>query len=164
MATKWQRFDVKIPKEFRKTTLIAKDIIEHIKKRSEDGVGVRAVGNNVALDYDWPKYSKEYINSLDFKIAGKNKNRIDLTLTGDMLASIEYLKKKKDNVLQIGFKRGDQENGKADGNIRGTYGNPSPIRGKKRNFLGITTQELKEILSKYKKKFGKVKGAITPNR
>lgn len=81
------------------------------------------------------KYSKDYINSLDFKVAGKGKTP-NLQLSGDMLASIKLLDSTR-NWIEIGFEKGTEENGKADGNIRGTYGQSSPV-GPARDFLGIT--------------------------
>lgn len=94
------------------------------------------------------RYSDSYKDSLDFKIAGKGP--VNLQLSGDMLAALKPLKMTK-NWIEVGFDRGSDENAKADGNIRGTYGKSSPIPGKARDFLGITERELMKIL-KYVKK------------
>lgn len=87
------------------------------------------------------------MNSLDFKIAGKSKN-VDLTLSGEMLQSIQLLNHKKGEIT-IGFDRGDKENNdKATGHITGFYGR-SKVQ-KVRDFLGITETDFKrKILSKY---------------
>ena len=99
----------------------------------------------------FPKYSKKsnysesYKKSLDFKIAGKSASKINLQLSGDMLAAITVLKYAKDSV-EIGFEKGSEENARADGNIRGTYGQDAPNPRISRDFLGISEKELSKIL------------------
>jgi len=91
------------------------------------------------------EYSPEYKNSIDFKNAGKSKNALpNLQLSGDMLAALKVLDSTK-NYITVGFEKGSDENGKADGNIRGTYGKPSPV-GPKRDFLGISDKELVKLV------------------
>jgi len=143
MAAKWQRKKINIPDDFGPADreLIAADIIEHIRLRTESGRNKK--------NRPFPKYSKEYIESLDFKIAGKKPGKVDLTLTGDMLIALDLISHKKGELL-IGYENGTIENAKADGNIRGTYGNPSPIPGKARDFLGITKKKLGEIVRSYR--------------
>lgn len=140
MATKHQKFEVNLARYSpSEREAISLEIIEYIKERTRQGKDVN--GNA------FKKYSTAYETSLNFKIAGKTKGFVDLTLSGDMLDSIQLLKNAP--KVQIGFEKGSVENGKADGNIRGTYGNPSPIPGKARPFLGIKAAELKAILEKY---------------
>jgi hypothetical protein len=91
-------------------------------------------------------YSKSYKESLDFKIGGKS-SKPNLTLSGDMLDSIELISQRSGNLL-IGFENGTEENAKAEGNIKGTYGQKKPT-GKARDFLGITQKDLNAILDKY---------------
>jgi len=112
-------------------------IVERIVARTQDG-----------LDREgkkFKKYSPEYIKSLDFEIAGKSKGDINLTLSGDMLAALKPLKI-TDSQIVIGFDNGTEENARADGNIRGTYGKPTPDKSKARDFLGITRAELRDLL------------------
>lgn len=120
---------------------LADDILEYIKRRTESGV-----------DKDgrkFPGYSKAYIESLDFKIGGKRKGKVDLTLSGDMLASLDLLKHKKGELV-IGFEPGTDENARAEGNILGSYGgDPNP--SKARDFLGISEKDLKRIQRDYLK-------------
>jgi len=111
-------------------------IIEHIVDRSQRG-----------LDKDghkFPKYSKSYIQSLDFKNAGKSPSKIDLQLSGDMLAALQLISHKSGN-LSIGFENGTTENAKAEGNILGSYGG-SPKPSKARDFLGIQGPKLRELI------------------
>lgn len=60
-----------------------------------------------------------------------------------MLAALKLLNHKPGNLM-IGFENGTLENDKAEGNILGTYGG-APT-GKRRNFLGIQTRKLKELI------------------
>jgi hypothetical protein len=106
MGADWQRIEIAIPKEITETEKLAlgEDIIEYMRKRTESGKDNRGGS--------FPKYSKEYMKSLDFKIAGKN-SKVNLMQTGDMLADIEVLEIKKDKLV-IGFEKGSLSNDKAD--------------------------------------------------
>lgn len=134
---------------------IAEEIIEHIRERTESGVGVRRRGAGFQ-EYDFPSYSESYVKSLDFKIAGKSKNKVNLTLSGDMLIAIDYLKHFSDSQsVVVGYKKSDkEENARAEGNQLGTYGKSRPRPGKKRSFLGIHRDALNEILAKYERNSG----------
>lgn len=133
--------EIKIPENYKLKPQQREDladlIIEHIFDRTNRGLNKNGKA--------FPGYSKEYLESLDFKVSGKSKNKVNLQLSGDMLAAIKLLKSKKDAVV-IGFDAGSEENAKAEGNILGTYGQDAPIRGKKRDFLGIEPKKLKELL------------------
>ena len=140
MATKWQKIKIDLsgyglsPDQKDE---VADLIIERIVNRTDQG-----------KDKDgrkFPGYSKSYKESLDFKVAGKT-NKVDLQLSGDMLAALSVLDKTSRSVT-IGFERGSEENAKADGNIRGTYGKPTPNPDKARDFLGISDRELSKIIN-----------------
>ncbi len=140
MAAKWQRVSIQIPKEYgpRERVAIAQDIVDLIVERTKDGKDK----NNRAFK----KYSEEYKDSLDFKIAGKT-SQVDLTLSGDMLGALDLLSHKSGKII-IGYENGSEENARADGNIRGTYGHSKPITTG-RDFLGITDRDLDRILKNY---------------
>lgn len=140
MAAKWQRIKIDLsgyglnPDQKDE---VADLIIERIVSRTTKGI-----------DKDgekFPKYSKSYKESLDFKVAGKKGRPVDLQLSGDMLAALDVLNQTSRSVT-IGFEPGSEENAKADGNIRGTYGKPSPNPKKARDFLGISDDELAKIV------------------
>ena len=145
MATKWQRFNVDLS-DFDLTSdekeQVGDLIVERIVNRTDKGID--ADGEKFA------PYSKGYLKSLNFKIAGKSKAKVDLQLSGDMLAALKVLKDKGDS-LTIGFERGSVENAKADGNIRGTYGQPKPNPFLSRDFLGISDVELIKIVKTIKR-------------
>lgn len=138
MATKWQKIKIDLSghglNEDQRHE-VADLVIERIVNRTDQGI-----------DKDgkrFPAYSKSYKESLDFKIAGKGP--VNLQLSGDMLAAIEALEVTSRSAT-IGFEKGSEENAKADGNIRGTYGNSIPIKGKARDFLGISEKDLLKII------------------
>jgi hypothetical protein len=140
MAAKHQKIAIQLPKALTASQreAVAGDVIEHIRKRSRKGLDK----NN----RPFAKYSKEYTESLDFKVAGKSK-KVDLTLSGDMLGAIDLIEHGKGKIV-IGFEDGTGENARADGNIRGTYGQKSQT-APKRDFLGIGKSDLNKILAKY---------------
>lgn len=134
--------DVNISKKYGPAAreAIAQDIIDFIVKRTVTE-SVDKNGNPL------PKYSKGYTKSLDFKNAGKTE-KVDLTLSGDMLGTMDLVRHSS-GLLRIGYGRGHDERGKAEGNILGTYGKSSPIKGKQRDFLGINKSEIDNIVSNY---------------
>lgn len=112
-------------------------VIEHIVERTQGGKDKNGK--------KFPAYSRSYIQSLDFKNANKSPSRVDLQLSGDMLAAISLLSDAS-GVLKIGFKNNTPENDKAEGNILGSYGG-SPNAKKARDFLGIEQKKLNELIN-----------------
>lgn len=133
MATKHQFVTIPIDPDFtrQERVAISADVIKFMIKRSKSG---RAVNNR-----GFPPYSKGY-----FK-----RGLVDLTLSDTMLKAMRLLAT-REGELDIGYVDGTRENGKADGNQRGTYGRRSPIPGKARKFLGITQKDLNVILKKHR--------------
>lgn len=111
-------------------------IIEEIISRT--GRGIDKDGKR------FPGYSEAYKNSLDFKIAGKSKSKVDLELSGDMLGSLEVIKIEAPFVT-IGFDPGDEAADKAEGNIIGSYGKSSGSPAKARNFLGLPPKVMERL-------------------
>lgn len=118
-------------------------IIEHIVDRTQRGLDKEGK--------KFPAYSSSYVKSLDFKIAGKSRSKVDLQLSGDMLAAIQLLREKKGEIV-VGFERGAEENDRAEGNILGSYGK-SPNPSKARDFLGIERSKLKELIAYVKDQY-----------
>lgn len=118
--------------------IILEEVVDFIKKRTRKG-----------KDKDnrsFAAYSKEYKQSLDFKNAGKSGSKVNLVLSGDMLAALDVLSHRNGSGF-IGYESGTEENSRAEGNIKGTYGQRKPISGKKRDFLGITEKDLEKVLN-----------------
>lgn len=137
-----QKIRISIPDDLRpiERLELADLIIEHIVDRSQRGLDKN--GN------PFPKYSKGYMKSLNFSNAGKDKS-VNLELSGDMLAALNLLKHSSGELV-LGYERGTKENDIAEGNIRGTYGQSTPIPGKKRDFLGIESKKLRELINAVK--------------
>jgi len=142
VATKWQRIRIDLPKTYDSTERLAigQEIIDQIQKRTEQGKDKKGI--------PFIEYSEAYKNSLNFKIGGKSKSKVNLRLSGDMMAALKIINEAPGSVT-VGFENGTEDNGKADGNIRGTYGSPSPKKGKARDFLGIQPSEKTKILNRF---------------
>lgn len=113
---------------------LAIDIILYIQERSIEGRDKN--------EDKMPKYNKDYA-----ELKGVGINDVDLTDSGDLLSSITLLESTTGSIT-IGFPKGDDLlNGKAEGNIKGTYGQSSPIPGKKRDFLGIDSIILESFIN-----------------
>jgi hypothetical protein len=153
---KWQREKIKIRKDLGplQREAVGLEIIERIKDRTKKGFDRKGK--------KFPGYSKNYTESLDFKIAGKSAGKVDLELSSEMMNSIEVLSHKKGEIV-IGFDKGNSDlNGKVEGNRLGTYGG-KPKRGKKRDFLGIQRKDLVKIQNNYdynKEERNKIKDRI----
>lgn len=140
----WQRINIEIPEDLGPSQRLelADLIIEHIVDRTDRG-----------LDKDgkrFPKYSSKsnyspnYVRSLDFKNANKSNSKINLQLSGDMLAALELISHRAGSLI-IGYQNGTEENDKAEGNILGSYGR-SPNPSLARDFLGLQSAKLRELI------------------
>lgn len=137
-----QKFTVRIPDEFDFETraAIGSDIVELIQRRTAQGKDK----NNK----NFPGYSEDYTESFDFKLAGKSKGDVNLSLSGEMMNALTLLENTTGS-LTIGIPTGDTfNNDKAEGNIKGSYGG-SPNPKKARDFMGISQSDLDTILQKY---------------
>jgi hypothetical protein len=127
-------FEVELPRDYKpdERKAIAAEIIDLVISRTEDG-----------KDKDnksFAKYSKAYAKE-------KGQANVDLTCSGEMLAEMELLKQSSGKI-RIGIDPGSSIVGKVEGNVLGTYGNSQPVT-KGRDFLGITADDLRDILSRY---------------
>jgi hypothetical protein len=115
---------------------LAEAVIDFIIARTQAGIGVKPRGRGFQ-NFDFPAYTEEYSKK-------KKKTRVNLVDTFDMLNNIDLISHKKGSLL-IGFERGSDLNGKAEGNALGSYGR-SPNKKKARPFLGITKNDLDAVL------------------
>jgi hypothetical protein len=129
---------------------IAQDIVDFVVNRTKKGVDKNGAplpafsGKNKT-----GKYSTGYANSVDFRAAGKSPSKLNLMLSGDMLAAMRELKNKSTStLLAIGYSKSDPEAGRVEGNVLGTYGQSKPVT-KGRDFLGISQKDLQKILKQY---------------
>lgn len=146
MATKWQRVSFDIPEDFNPAMrqALGLAIAERIRVRTQDR-------NIDKRGKRFKGYSQAYKESLDFKIAGKSPGKVDLTLSGDMMAALDVLSHSPGKI-RVGYERGSEENAKADGNIRGTYGKPRQV-GPQRDFLGLPKGDLNDLIRTVRREF-----------
>jgi len=111
---------------------LAESVISYIQIRSTEGFDKNGK--------KFPKYSTQYAKS-----KGVSRSDVDLVLSGEMLENLSVTKD-GEGFIEIGYKDNSEYAGRAEGNILGTYGQPEPIPGKKRDFLGIDEAEL-EIMA-----------------
>lgn len=151
-----QKAVIRLPSEFSDFTPVqrlaaAREVVKFIRERTEKGLDKDNKSfKSVSARKDRPlkgKYTAAYVDSLDFKNAGKSRTPINLALSGDMLASIKVLNFNEKGKITIGLDKGDEDNGKMEGNRKGTYGQSKPV-APKRDPLGITEDDLRSILSK----------------
>ena len=117
---------------------IAEVVINHIINRSIAGYDKN--------DKKFPIYSKDYAEK-----KGVSRGEVDLLLSGELLDSIKLLSERSGEIT-IGFDKEDEKlNGKAEGNILGSYGK-EPNKKKARDFLGIDDAELDILISAYEDK------------
>lgn len=138
MSEKYTKFTVNLKGySVEEREAIALKIIDKIIQRTKSG---KDKDNKT-----FPKYA-----------TGPDKGKTpNLTLTGDMLDLLSVVRNASAKV-QIGYSSettDDETLGKVEGNVRGTYGQPTPIKGGKyaRNFLGITESDLQKILKEFPK-------------
>lgn len=119
--------------------------IKYIVNRTKSG---RGVGNKL-----FGQYSKSYTETDEFEIAGKKPGKVNLTLTGDMLDSIEILDASLAGRIIIGFSSDDEKN-KAQWMFEKGY-----------DFLGLTVTEKNLILSEFKTPIGesRIVESISPS-
>jgi hypothetical protein len=134
MANKYTKLKIDypdwLPRSEREAFL--EDCITHILERTAEGIGAYKKGRGYQIR-PFPSYTDEYAEE-------KGSDHVNLELDGDMLQAVSILDL-KNGIIGI---QGDQE-GKAEGNIRGTYGKRKPISGKARPFLGLSRSELNTI-------------------
>ena len=115
-------------------------VIDFIRERTFDGNNV----NGTKWQGKAGKYTKEYADEKGYS------SPVDLELSGKMLAAMRQFKgKNKPGDLIIGYTKGSEQERKAEGNIRGTYGQKSPIAGKARPFLDILGTDVAKIVLDY---------------
>ncbi len=70
---------------------IGQAMIDHILERTAKGDGMSFSGDSGRSVKLKSPYSKAYVDSLPFKAAGKKASKINMELTGDMLASMDIV-------------------------------------------------------------------------
>jgi hypothetical protein len=134
----WAKTTIQLPSDYSKddALTVAEEILHYIVERTKEGKGKDGKS--------FPGYSSSYKKSFDFKVAGKGE-KVNLTLSGEMLDSLEVISASRGKVV-IGLPKDSTANGRAEGNILGSYGG-EPNKKKARDFLALSNKELSHILS-----------------
>jgi phage gpG-like protein len=134
---------------------IGQKIIDRIVERTQSGQSIE-IGDDGNAKFGTLKgpYKKEYVESLEFKAAGKSKGKVNLTLNGDMLSSIDFRIKGNQIILEID----DEEQ------ILKAFNHNTGDTLPKRPFFGISKSEIKEILEPVKDALPKIKKARASDR
>lgn len=112
---------------------IGQVMIDQMLARIDDGRGIGGVKLK-------SPYSKVYSESLEFKAAGKSKNKVNMKLTGDMLAAIDIVST-RGNKIVIGINEDE---------VPKAYNHQTGDTVTKRPFFGFTKGELNDIVSEFK--------------
>lgn len=141
----WTYRTIKVSKKYNadERRAIAAEIVEYIKQRTKSGKGK----DNKSWAPPANKYSKAYKESLDFK-QKVDKSKVNLTLSGDMLDSIKIIRNQEGEIT-IGIPKSDEDYGKAEGNIRGSYGKSRGSSAKARDFMSFSAREKRDILKNF---------------
>lgn len=120
---------------------IGQAVIDKIVERTQE-LNVDKFGKSLG------RYSDAYKKSLDFKVSKGGQSEVNLTLTGDMLASLTIIEQ-TDRTITVGFDDSDQ-NAKAYGHISGMAGHPVlDGKVKKRDFMGLPKSEINAIANEF---------------
>jgi hypothetical protein len=130
MSKKWIQTTIQVPGNFTQDQKqkLGEMVIEKIQENTDSSKD--RYGNS------FPKYSKEYKDSLDFKNAGKT-SKVNLRLTGDMMASIDIISLDKSSIT-IGYPSSSDLAGQVEG----------VQKDQNRPFLGLPAEQLNLIIAK----------------
>jgi hypothetical protein len=116
-------------------------LAEKIRERASSGKGLEFSKDGSASEVKLKSpYSKTYSESLDFIAAGKSKSDVNMSLTGDMLASVQ-VEDRGGNKIAV-YIDGETEVLKAYNHITG---DTVP----KRPFFGVSKKDVKEVVSDF---------------
>lgn len=118
---------------------IGADLVERIVDITESGRSPKGAS--------FKKYDEDYIESEEFKAAGKSSSEVNLTLYGDMLAQLEPIRVEGGRVI-LGWNDTTQQK-KAYAHMTGFKGHPTIKNGPRREFLAVTQGMLDDIRERY---------------
>lgn len=110
---------------------IGQVLLDKMLTRVEGGQGIGGVKLK-------SPYSKKYAESVEFKAAGKSRGSVNMSLTGDMLASIDFEESGNKITLKI-----------AEDQVEKAYNHITGDTVPKRPFFGFSNAELKEIKKEF---------------
>lgn len=123
-------FGTEFPDDRRLRLKVGNEIVQAIKQNTQSGLDKKG--------RSFKKYSDSYKKSFPFKVFGKSGS-VDLTLTGDMLDTMEVIEDDSESVT-VGW-QDEQQKLKAENHIHG-------VTLPKRDFLGLPDAILNKIVEK----------------
>lgn len=125
-------------------------VVDRIVERTQDSKGAQVKKIEEASG-EWDSgtpsrtvglgsYSTSYRNSLIFKIYKEGEKKVNLTLTGEMLASLNPVNGRYTITVEL---EGENNKAKAQGHITGKYGKTG--KSDPRPFLFLPTKEVSQI-------------------
>jgi len=141
------KLTLQIPKSFdsEEREQIAREVMGYIYERTLKGHSV--------YNRKWTGKAGEYSENYARQKGVGKSGPVDLLLNDEMLRAMQYFKSmSKPGQITIGYKSGSRQEGKAEGNILGTYGKDTPIPGKARPFLDILKKDLDILIKKVSSK------------
>ena len=127
-----EMFQMLVPDSSSFRQRVGQAIIDKIRDRAADNIDVSGKS--------FKKYSKEYVDSVEFKAYGKSAGDVNMKQTGDMLGFMDVIEESKSKIV-IGWSDGDEE-AKAHNHI---VGDTVP----KRNFFGLPVSDIEEIKQQF---------------
>lgn len=118
----------KVPQDSEFKEAVAQRALDIIQSRTEEGRSWKG--------HKFKKYSDEYRKSDDFKAFGKSAGEVNLTLTGDMLGTMDVIAETRDKIT-LGWDD-ETENAKAANHVGG-------VTVPKRDFFNLNKKELKQL-------------------
>lgn len=126
---------------------IAQATIDFVKERAQSGFGIG--GQKLKSPY-----SDEYAKSLEFQAAGKSKSEVNMTLTGDMLGSLDVIRT-RGSVFVYGLP--DDESPKG---YNHQVGDTVP----KRRWFGVQKNEfIDNVLSRFDDEIQAIRAETSPD-
>lgn len=138
-------FDAEVPDNTKFRQAVGQEIIDIIIERTKKQKYLNAGADG--------EYSEEYVDSIEFQAFGKNKNKVNLTQSGDMLNLLDVVKETP-GAIQLGWT--DGLNQKKAANHNGGIGEHTP----KREFLGLTGKEEDKIKKIFKPQLDDIRSEI----
>lgn len=123
---------------------VGTEIRDQIVSFAEDGRNARGKS--------FKKYDEDYIESEEFRAAGKSENDVNLTLYGDMLSQLEVIRI-ENGLVTLGWEDATQ-NAKAYAHMTGFKGHPTIKNGPKREFLVVSNKLLDDVRDQYIEEVG----------
>lgn len=142
MAQQKVRIDIPSDIDAFGRQFIGEQIVDFIQDRTGNGKGI----NNKPFT----RYSSSYVESDDFKDAGKS-GTVNLEQTGDMMSDLSVLSHTVGSIL-IGYKDGTPENERAEWLISPERNDKTGHTNPRRDFLGIAQKDLDNIINEFRKR------------